>query len=55
MKPSEDRHMSMNCEGLGRDRGLAPTKPQYVDTSDLGICEKANTLNTKTFSHKNTL
>jgi len=38
IKPPDDRQLSMNCEGLGLDRGLAPTKPQYVATSELGIC-----------------
>jgi len=44
MKPPDDRQLSMNCEGLGLDRGLAPTKPQYVATSDCGIWDAASHL-----------
>jgi len=39
MKPPDIRQLSMNCVGLGRDLGLAPTNAQYVVISDLGICD----------------
>jgi len=41
MKPPDDRQLSINCEGLGLDLGLAPTNPQYIVINDLGICDKA--------------
>jgi len=44
MKPPDDRQLSMNCDGLGLDRGLAPTRPQYIVTNDLGICDTARQL-----------